>query len=170
MQDILNDSERLRMIMLRILKYVEPQRYEAIFPTYSIELQAIVDNPPVFRRWLNSFKYTAQIFLDKYFNGDANRIEELRQMILKQQSMPYYMERARQVRMVLGSSMDSPEALDEYLKYQENGQTVYKDSLQDLLDSPFLVNCPDVHIIYEQLAKLTSTVREPLISLYAQQI
>lgn len=47
---------------------------------------------------------------------------------------------------------------------------VYKDSLQDLLDSPFLVNCPDVHIIYEQLAKLTSTVREPLTSLYAQQI
>lgn len=121
MQDIVNDSERLRMIMLRILKYIEPQRYEAIFPTYSIEMQAIVDNPRVFGQWLKSFRYTAQIFLDKYFNGDINRIEELRRMILKQQSMPYYMERARQVRMVLGSSMDSPEALNEYLKYQENG-------------------------------------------------
>lgn len=30
--------------------------------------------------------------------------------------------------------MSSPETLDEYLKFKESGQTVYKNSLEELLD------------------------------------
>lgn len=74
------------------------------------------------------------------------------------------------MKMILGRAMDSPEDLAEYLKYQENGQNVYKDNLELFLDGSFLTTCPVLDIIYNQLRRLVDIDRSPLTQLYVSQI
>lgn len=115
------------MIILRILKHADPLHCREISPTYSTEAQTVASDPKTFEQWAQNSWYTAQIYFDKYFQRDTSKIEELRQMILKQQSTPYYLKRAAQVKAILGRALDSPEALNEYMQYEENNQKIYKE-------------------------------------------
>lgn len=83
------------MIMLRLMKKLMPYDYKSMFPPYSIEMYVVASDPQIFSQWAENNKYTAQIFLDKHFNGDASQVEGLRQIVLRSLNSPKGMSQVR---------------------------------------------------------------------------